>query len=155
MCSAFDVLSLGGNPFTIVQGIYQDIKPSGEITNIIDLAPRLQSLLPQSLLGKGSTLRARVGTVGRARGDARVGLTFSSVELRPKSVFSSNRLAARLPALKLNIPVLRKVGADIDAAFNSSGYFDVMYLDEDLLIIRQNEPGGVFVSVRERDSEFQ
>ena len=71
--SAFDVLSLSSNPFTLIQGIYQDIKSTGEITNIIDIAPRIQTLFPQSISGAGSTIRAEVGIVGKARNATRVG----------------------------------------------------------------------------------
>ena len=28
------------------------------------------------------------------------------------------------------------------------GFFDVLYLDDDMLIIQQNEPGGIFISTR-------
>ena len=32
---------------------------------------------------------------------------------------------------------------------SSPGYFDILYIDDDMLIISQNEPGGVFVSIRD------
>ena len=42
-------------------------------------------------------------------------------------------------------------GAGEDAGLDGPSYFDVLYLDDDMLVIRQNEPGGIFISVRESE----
>ena len=99
-----DVLTLNASPLTMIQAIYQDIQPTGEVTNVIDIAPRIQSFLPQSFVGNGNTLRAKVGIKGRALGDSRVGLRFTRIELKPKYFFSSPSIARALPALRVNIP---------------------------------------------------
>ena len=31
---------------------------------------------------------------------------------------------------------------------NSPGFFDILYLDDDCLVISQNEPGGIFVNIK-------
>jgi hypothetical protein len=73
----------------------------------------------------------------------RIGLTFQRVELQPLEVFGWD--GRSLPPLSWNLPKLP--GTD------STGYFDVTFLDEDLLIIRQNAPGGRFVLLRVDDLE--
>lgn len=207
--TAYDVLQLSSLPLTIVQGIYQQIQPDGDVANVIDFAPRFQTLFPQQLTGNGTTIRAKVSILGRARGERRVGLTFNAVELKPLVLFSSSAAAALAPKLRINLPgrenaaiprsiptriddslrsstftlpeavnstvtrmstsfsnlyssvprlepLLRNLtalvagayGANKNAAYSSPGFFDVLYLDDDTLIIQQNEPGGIFVSVR-------
>jgi hypothetical protein len=39
-----------------------------------------------------------------------------------------------------------------EESINALGYFDVVYLDDDLLVIKQNQPGGMFISSRVRDA---
>ena len=56
-----------------------------------------------------------------------------------------------LPTLNIPLPSLgSNAGAD-DAS--SPAYFDVSYLDQELLFILQNQPGGAFVLVRETSDE--
>ena len=207
--TAYDVLQLSSLPLTIVQGIYQQIQPDGAVANVIDFAPRFQTLFPQQLMGNGTTIRAKVSILGRARGESRVGLTFNSVELKPLVLFSSPVAASFVPRLSINLPgrenaeIPRRIpvrveaplrpssftlpeavnstmtrmsssfsnlytavprlepflqnlttlvagayGANKNAAFSSPGFFDVLYIDDDTLVIQQNEPGGIFISIR-------
>ena len=128
----------------------QVFQADGAITNIIDLGPRLTSILP---VPGDSILRQKVGTRGAARGPARVGLTFESVTVKPVSLLGQDLGA--LPPLKLDLPRLtlfgsRNIGAESEAV-EGPGYFDVLYLDGDFLAIKQNEPGGLFVFTRRKD----
>lgn len=139
--NAYDVLALGLSPVTIVQGIYQSINAeSGEIVNIIDLAPRIEQLLPSTF---ASRLRLKVFTEGRKLDDNRVGLVFRKVESQVKSVLGF-RIPSELPKLSVNLPSL-SMGS------NDSGYFTVLYVDDDTLIIQQNFGSGIFVSVKVND----
>ena len=38
---------------------------------------------------------------------------------------------------------------------NNPGFFDILYLDENLLIIKQNEPGGIFINIRDTSTNAQ
>jgi hypothetical protein len=123
--------------------------------NVIDLAPRTQALLPVQLQRSTNTfVRARVYTSARARSETRVGLTFLRAELAPQSFLNIDVTKSRFfPTLGVNFPrapsrITRKLGSSADAEYRGPGFFDVLYVDEDLLIIRQGEPGGIFVSVR-------
>ena len=204
--TAYDVLQLSALPLTIVQGIYQQIHPNGEVANVIDFAPRFQTLFPQQLTGNGTTVRAKVSILGRARGERRVGLTFCAVELKPLTLLSSSAVAALAPKFKVNLPgkgisdMVRRApiqvdapptnssftlpantnssstpisgsssrpsgieplfenlksllvgtfGANANADYSSPGFFDILYLDDDTLIIQQNQPGGIFISIRD------
>jgi hypothetical protein len=100
-------LLISNTTYLYYLGIYQKIDRDGSSVNIIDLAPRLQALLPPSLVGAGSTLRLRVGTSARARSEKRVGLTFRSVEAAPLSL--AGQSVSFLPPLQVNLP---QVGAD-------------------------------------------
>ncbi|KAJ1413054.1 hypothetical protein B484DRAFT_455161 [Ochromonadaceae sp. CCMP2298] len=154
--SALDVLTLGANPLTTVQGIYQTIRADGGVENVIDVAPRLQAALPLSLVGEGSTLRARVAIRASARQSARVGLTFTGLRLQPRTLLGAD--VSSLPPFKIDFPSVlptlfsgggKGFGAEQGAELDSPGFFNVLYLDEDTLIIKQNEPGGLFVSIRD------
>lgn len=60
-----------------------------------------------------------------------------------------------LPQLSLPLPRLpgsNAAGADSDA---SPAFFDVRFLDGELLVILQNQPGGAFVLVRETQDELR
>lgn len=141
--SASDVLSLDASPVAGVGAIFQEIAPPSSVTNVITLYPRLAALLPPGTLD--TKTRLRVGTRARARDAKRVGLTFENVGVEPRSLLGLSLSA--LPPLSLPLPRLPGTGgADSES---SSAYFDVSYLDDTLLIIRQNEPGGVFVSLRD------
>ena len=148
--TAYDVLSLGASPFTALEGIYQDITASGDSVNIIDLCPRIQVALPAPI---ASTLRINVKTKARARSPTRVGLTFEAVDFGPLRLLGQNadflpRLGGKFPSIGL---FGNNVGANDKADVNGPSYFDIIYLDEDMLIIKQNEPGGIFVSVRDHE----
>lgn len=135
--NAQDVLVLAASPLSTVGAIYQVFAPP-IVTNIIDLLPRAQALFPPSLLPQ-SLLRAEVTTRASPRRDKlnRIGLDFEAVKVRPIEVFGFD--AGNLPPLGFDLPKLPGVDPD-----TSPGYFDVTFLDSDLLIIRQNAPGGIF-----------
>ena len=99
--------------------------------------PRIQGLLPPSVL-PNSLLRAKVQTRASPRTNQpmRVGLDFEAVKLVPVELLGQT-VESVLPPLGFDIPKLFEVSEDV-------GFFDVTFLDEDLLIIRQNAPGGLF-----------
>lgn len=138
--TATDVLSLGASPFSTVGAIYQVFDPP-IVTNIIDLLPRVQNLLPPALL-QSSLLRAKVGTRAspRANKPMRVGLDFEKVSLQPVELLGQS-VDSVLPPFGFDLPKLFELPDDV-------GYFDVTYLDSELLIIQQNAPGGLFVLAR-------
>jgi len=162
--SAFDVVSLGASPFAAPSAIYQDISDPPVATNIIDFIPRAQTFLP-SAISPPSLLRAEVTTRASSRRGKpnRVGLIFESVKLQPIEILG--RKVDNLPPLSVDltwprtlveglagfVPGLDSLGLKVDgedANADAPGYFDVDYLDEELLIIRQNAPGGVFALVK-------
>jgi hypothetical protein len=155
--TALDVLSLAASPLTLLQGIYQSIKKDGSSVNVIDLAPRIQVAFPPSLVGLGSTLRLKVFTSASARSDKRVGLTFRRVEAKPLSLFGQSLVGSSLPTLKYNLPQAALFGSDVGekgltGQDQGGGFFDILYLDQDCLIITQNAPGGIFISVRDNEA---
>eukprot|EP00980_Cylindrotheca_fusiformis_P021397 scaffold8259_cov143-Cylindrotheca_fusiformis.AAC.15 len=147
--TALDVLNLGANPIIAPGAIYQKIEPP-VATNIIDFIPRIQTLFPFSLLPP-SLLRAEVKTRTSSRpmqSSNRVGLTFEAVKLEPVEVlgFQNN---GSFPPFSVNLPQINLQDLPgVAADGNTPGYFDVIYLDDEMLIIQQNEPGGYFVSIR-------
>lgn len=146
--TALDVLNLGANPVAAPGSIYQVIDPP-VATNIIDFIPRAQTLLPTNF--PSSLLRAEVKTrtSKRASNSNRVGLVFEAVSLKPVEVFGMK--ADMLPPFSVNFPQIKFEdipGVDPETA---PGFFDVTYLDDDMLIIKQNAPGGYFVSVKVDD----
>jgi len=147
---ALDVLSLDASPVVGVGPIYQQISPPATVTNIITVYPRAAALLPTLALTPSGALSTvatlRVGTRARARSSSRIGLTFESVSFDAQTFFGID-VSTLLPQLSAPLPRLPgSGGADSD---ESPAFFDVTYLDADCLIIRQNEPGGTFVAVRE------
>ena len=147
--SAYDVLTLDASPFWAVGEIYQQIEPPSSVTNAISLYPRAAAFLPMADLtpsGQLSTVATlRVSTRAKARDDRRVGLTFESVTFDAQS-FLGQDVGSLLPALSTPLPRLPgSGGADSDV---SPSFFDVVFVDEDVLIIRQNEPGGVFIATK-------
>jgi len=141
--TALDVLNLGASPTLVPAGIYQVIDPP-IATNIIDFTPRAQALLP---VGFPSTvIRAKVQTRASIRDVNRVGLIFESVQLKPVEVFGFN--ADSLPPLKIDLPRVNIQDLPGVNAKTAPGFFDVTYLDRDMLIIKQNAPGGYFVSLK-------
>ena len=74
----------------------------------------------------------------------RVGLVFNSVSLQPVEVLGV--AADALPPLGVNFPKIP--GAD---GTSGPGYFDILYLDKNMLIYKQNDPGGYFVLTKVDD----
>jgi len=141
--TASDVLVLGASPLTSVGAIYQLYEPP-IVTNVIDLIPRFQNLLPPNV-APSSLLRAEVQTRSspRASYPMRVGLDFESVNLKPVELLGQD--AGFLPPLGFDLPRLFDLPDDV-------GYFDVTFLDEELLVIKQSASGGVFVLARVDDA---
>jgi hypothetical protein len=141
--TASDVLILGANPFVTVGAIYQLFDPP-IVTNVIDLLPRIQNLFPPSMV-QGSLLRATVQTRASKRSDPmRIGLDFESVKLSPVELLGQD--VGSLPPLGFNLPKLMEMPDDV-------GFFDVTFLDDEMLIIRQNQPGGLFVLAKVEDTD--
>lgn len=165
--TAYDVVSLGALPIVAPSAIYQDIRSPPAIINIIDFIPRI------ILLGPTSLLRAKVTTRASIRDANRVGLTFEGVVLQPMELLGQkvDTLLPPILTLDFTLPqtIIRQLislvpglntnddrsnsneGKDTFATNNndeSTGYFDVEYVDDELLIIRQQVPGGVFVLVK-------
>lgn len=161
--TAFDVLSLQASPFFMTGAIYQVFAPSTTtattggttttVTNIIDFIPRVQSLLTSSFLPSlnikppNTLIRAQVLTracVPKQPAPNRIGLIFDSVSIRPIEVLGIDSTSL-LPPLSFDLPKLPTFGAGgTSTSPVATGYFDVTYLDEELLIIQQNAPGGIF-----------
>jgi hypothetical protein len=141
--TAQDVLVLGASPLVTVGAIYQLFDPP-VVTNVIDLLPRIQFLVPPALV-QSSLLRAKVLTRASPRKDMpmRVGLVFEKVALQPVE-FLGRDVDNVLPPFGFDLPKLFALSEDV-------GFFDVTFLDADLLIIQQNAPGGLFVLTRVDD----
>ncbi len=150
--TALDVLNLAASPILSPGAIYQIIDPP-IATNIIDLIPRAQNLLPTEF--PSSLFRAEVKTRAsmRANNSNRVGLSFEAVKLVPIEVLGVDISQSNLPIppLSFNFPKINLEDLPgVDPA-TAPGYFDVKYLDDDVLIIQQNAPGGIFISVKVDD----
>jgi len=151
--TAADVLILNASPFSTVGAIYQVITDPPIITNVIDLIPRSQALLPINVAP--SLLRLEVTTRAKSRSDPnRIGLIFEKVQAQPMQILGFDNLDF-LPPLKFNLPTLSNIPEIVQSTLNidmnsdtAPGFFDVLYLDDELLIIRQNDPGGIFVLVK-------
>lgn len=157
--TALDVVSLAASPIAAPAAIYQVIEPP-IATNIIDFIPRVQTLFPPSI-APPSLLRAEVLTRASSREGMpeRVGLLFESVKLQPMEVLGKK---VDLPGLKIDFMLPQNLIGDLVQPFidslgegkaggndaDSPGFFDVEYLDDELLVIRQQAPGGVFALVK-------
>ena len=130
--TAADVLTLSANPLVAVGAIYQVFDPPC-VTNVIDLLPPFRTLLGDQM---GSVLRAKVTTRAyrpkSGTSNNRIGLDFERVALEPVELLGND--VGFLPPLGFTLP-----------RTPFEGFFDVTYLDDELLIIRQNAPGGMFV----------
>ena len=137
--TALDVLILEASPLFKTGSIYQVFDPP-VVTNVIDFLPRFQSLLPAV---PSSVLRATVQTRANLRQGKpnRVGLVFESVQVAPMQIFGM--AIDVFPPLGFDLPKLP--GTD---EADGPGFFDVTYLDDELLVIRQNAPGGIFALVK-------
>ena len=155
--SALDVVSLGANPIAAPSAIYQDIREPPTAVNIIDFIPRVQTLFPQSI-APSTLVRAEVTTRAseRSSNPNRVGLVFEGVKLQPIELLGQS--VSSLPPLSVDftigqgildqvvsfVPGLDELRDNEDAP----GYFDVEYLDDELLVIRQGPGGGVFALIK-------
>lgn len=142
--TAADVLTLNANPLVTVGAIYQ-IFDLPVVTNVIDLLPPFETLLASTPLG--SVLRAKVTTRAyrgknedAAAKSNRIGLEFQSVALEPVTLLGNDM--GFLPPLGFDFP-----------RTPFEGFFDVGFLDDELLIIRQNAPGGLFVLAKVDSSD--
>ena len=162
--SAFDVVSLGASPISTTSAIYQDISNPPVAINIIDFIPKTQSVLP-SAFSPPSLLRAEVATRASSRGlstNDRVGLVFEGLKLQPIELLGQK--VDTLPPLSIDfrwpknlvmklaelVPGLdpSSIGSSGDENVDAPGYFDIEYVDDELLIIRQQAPGGIFALVK-------
>ena len=155
--SASDVSTLAANPLASLGGIYQDARELPIVVNVIDSFPRLLANLPPDAASKlATTTRLRVQTRARPRSATRVGLSFERVGAEQLAVLGQ-AVPDWLPKPKVDLP---QIGLDVqrrifsvgddedprDAASNPA-FFDVMFLDEELLVIKQGSPGGMFAAV--------
>jgi hypothetical protein len=110
------------------------------------------ALLPPGMLR--TTTRIRVSTRARAWSATRIGLTFEQVGVEALALlgFDLTKLVPQLSIPLLRLPGSNRAGADSDA---SPAYFEVGYLDRELLVIQQNQPGGTFALVRETEEELR
>ncbi len=146
--TALDVVNLAASPIATPGAIYQVIEPP-LATNIIDFIPRAQSLFPD--IFPSTLVRAEVKTRTSKRREStnRVGLDFEAVKLSPVEVFGMD--TKNLPPLNVNFPRIKVSDLPGVDPENAPGFFDVVYLDDDMLIIQQNAPGGYFVSIKVPD----
>ncbi len=159
--TAFDVVSLGASPIAAPSAIYQQITDPPIATNIIDFIPRAQPFFPSSSV-PSSLLRAEVTTRASSRkGSAnRVGLVFEGVKLQPIEFLGQK--VDNLPPLSVDltwqqdlidqiasfVPGLENFSSEGKDDVDAPGYFDVEYVDDELLIICQQAPGGRFALVK-------
>ena len=155
--SASDVSTLAANPLASLGGIYQDARELPVVTNVIDSFPRLLANLPPDTASKlATTTRLRVQTRARTRSATRVGLSFERVGAEQLAILGQ-AVPDWLPKPKVDLPQLGldvqrrifNVGDDEDPrdAASNPAFFDVMFLDEELLVIKQGSPGGMFAAV--------
>lgn len=159
--SAADVSTLAASPISALGGIYQDARDLPLIVNVIDSFPRALANLPPSLAAPLATSsRIKVQTRARPRSNTRVGLTFEAAELAPLSILGQEAPdwlpSLRVPFPQLGLDLQRQifgVSDDVDPrdADTNPSYFDVTYLDEDFLVIKQGSPGGMFAAVSVSD----
>ena len=163
--SASDVATLSANPIAALGGIYQDARELPIIMNVIDTKPRaLDNLPPAAASAVATATRLNVQTRARPRGPSRVGLSFESIEVEPLQLLGMD-LPSWLPPLKVDLPQLGLdlqrqifgVSADEDPrdAASNPAFFDIKYLDDDFLVIRQGSNGidsnGLFAAIKVND----
>ena len=76
----------------------------------------------------------------------------------PLLFFPRGLLAHRPSCSQVNLPTIPILYSPLDAGADSSrldgpGAFDIRYLDADLLIIQQRQPGGLYVLTKRPDLE--
>ena len=155
--SASDVSTLAANPLASLGGIYQDARELPVVVNVIDSFPRLLANLPPEAASKlATTTRLRVQTRARPRSATRVGLTFERVGAEQLAILGQEvpdwlpRPAVDLPQLGLDVQRrIFSVGDEEDPrdAASNPAFFDVQFLDDELLVIKQGSPGGMFAAV--------
>lgn len=153
--NAFDVLVLSSNPFFITQSIYQILNRNGMCINVIDIAPRIQSFLPISIVGNGSILRLKVIIDSIQKSFDQISLNFKAIEIKPISLFNQN-IQDFLPPIKSILPQSLLLQSLSSTSLNKNnnlsdkyGYFNILYLDHECLIIQQSQGGGIFVSIKD------
>ena len=77
----------------------------------------------------------------------RVVLDFEAVQIQPVEFLGIDLKS--LPPLGFDLP---RASPWLDAE-SSPGYFDVLFRDDEMVVIRQNSPGGIFVLVKVADDE--
>ena len=150
-------------PLVIIapSAIYQVITDPPIATNIIDFIPRAQTFFPSSVTPP-SLLRAEVATRASSRkgNTNRVGLVFEGVKIQPIELLGQK--VDNLPPLSIDltwqqklfdqiapfVPVIGNMGSGNEDDTDKPGYFDVEFLDDELLVIRQQAPGGVFALIK-------
>jgi hypothetical protein len=101
-------------------------------------------------------ISTQVQTRARPRSATRVGLSFERVGAEQLAILGQE-VPDWLPKPKVDLPQLGldvqrrifSVGDDEDPrdAASNPAFFDVMYLDDELLVIKQGSPGGMFAAV--------
>jgi hypothetical protein len=148
--TALDVLNLVASPIATPSAIYQIIDPP-IATNIIDFIPRAQSLFPSAFPSSLIQAEAKTRASKRIVQSNRVGLDFEPVKLAPVQVLGID--AKSLPLLNMNLPRINVSDLPGAGTGNSPGFFDVVYLDDNMLIIQQIALGGYFVSIKVPDCD--
>jgi hypothetical protein len=145
-----DVLVLDANPVVTTCAIHQVFEPP-VVTNVIDVQPRFQALFPPSTIGN-SLLRARVVTRANQRQGRpnRIGLVFERVQLQPLQLLGSD--IDVFPPLGFDLPRFGAAGMEPTNA-DSPGFFEVTYLDKDVLVYEQ-QFGGKFVFMKVDDLDI-
>lgn len=146
-----DVLVLDVNPVVTTCAIYQVFEPP-LVTNVIDLQPKIQALIPAAV-GVGNTLlRARVQTRANQRAGRpnRVGLVFERVQLQPLQLLGSD--IDVFPPLGFDLPRFAGAATTEPNGPDSPGYFEVTYLDDEVLVYRQ-QFNGIFVYIKVDDMD--
>ena len=133
-----------------------DVADDSPIRENISRRRLLANLPPDAASKLATTTRLRVQTRARPRSATRVGLSFESVGAEQLAILGQE-VPDWLPKPKVDLP---QIGLDVqrrifnvgddedprDAASNPA-FFDVMFLDDELLVIKQGSPGGLFAAV--------
>ena len=133
-----------------------DVADDSPIRENISRRRLLANLPPDAASKLATTTRLRVQTRARPRSATRVGLSFERVGAEQLAVLGQ-AVPDWLPKPKVDLPQLGldlqrrifNVGDDEDPrdAASNPAFFDVMFLDEELLVIKQGSPGGMFAAV--------
>ena len=76
--------------------------------------------------------RTKITTAATTRTSTRVGLEFNAVSVAPVKILGQDALS--LPSLS--------------ASIWERAYFEMQFLDDDLLVFRQSQPGGCLAATR-------